>query len=354
MFREKDILRDIERLHKSIEKVQADISSLAEKVERNNDNEAVLRKEIHEIKDVTAVKSDNLAQLNTIISEKQDKLANLIGTISEKQDNLIPYINNVNLKNHTSVYGIPGGITGIICDDFILGVPSEEWGLAMFLSLNGHFEKGTEALFERIIKPGMKVLDLGANVGMFSLRALRAGCEVFAFEPTPSTFSILRQNIKANGFEETGRAHLHQFAVADKAGIVRFYELPGVSGQNSMYGREGLTATEVEAVAIDQMEGLPEEFDVIKMDIEGAEYAAFLGMRNTLRRSRNVKMIMEFAPVHMKRADVDPQDIIKLIDDLGFQAYVIDEGDGSTKEADYSEIIKADSVNLYLEKTNDH
>ena len=47
----------------------------------------------------------------------------------------------------------------------------------------------------------MRVLDIGANLGIYSLYAARKQCEVYAFEPTPNIFNLLNENFKMNGFE---------------------------------------------------------------------------------------------------------------------------------------------------------
>jgi len=76
-------------------------------------------------------------------------------------------------------------------------------GIAKFLEIKGSYEEETTKLFTEILKEGMTVLDIGANIGYFSLIASRLVGDkgkVFAFEPYHETFSLLQKNIEANGF----------------------------------------------------------------------------------------------------------------------------------------------------------
>ena len=151
----------------------------------------------------------------------------------------------------------------------------------MYLSQTGHFEAGSEQFFEACLRPGMTVLDLGANLGMYTLRALRKGCRVFSYEPTPRTCRLLQQNIKVNGFLESGRSH------------VVFFEIPGMCGHNSIYeeDRETRSITVPTVTLESQIEEIGRG-DVIKMDIEGAEYRALLGMRRLLEGNPQVQILM--------------------------------------------------------------
>jgi hypothetical protein len=85
----------------------------------------------------------------------------------------------------------------------------------------GAYERELVDLFKRVLKPGMALLDVGANVGYFS--ALAAGLvgakgQVHAFEPELACFARLERNLVAFPW-----AHAHCNAVGDRAGEARFY-----------------------------------------------------------------------------------------------------------------------------------
>ena len=286
------------------------------------------------------------------LHEKNDNMAQIMTAVSQKQDNLPEYISQVAQKTKTVVSGIPGGVISVMAGDFIFGVPSGEWGLAHFLSLNDHFEKGTEEAFCRLLKPGMNVLDIGANLGMFTLHALKAGCNVYSFEPSPDIFRIMNQNIKVNGFAESGLAHAFQTAVSDEEKTISFFICEGMSGHSNMYAAEksGDVEIQVQTTVIDEMAVLPDKVDVIKIDVEGAEYKALCGMKKLISRNPQIKILMEFAPEIIKRADVEPSDLLELIKKFGFELYLIDEATGDVSPVGYNELMQCFSVNLLLSK----
>ena len=272
-------------------------------------------------------------------------------SISQKLDVLPTYISQVGVKNKSIVTGISGGITAVIVDDFIMGIPSEEWGLAMFLSLNGHFEPGTEKCFEKLIEPGMIVLDIGANLGIFTLRALRGGCNVYAYEPTPSTYRILNQNIKANGYWESDRWRTFNLGVFNKQDTLEFCINEDMCGHNSIFEeKEHSKKIQVEVVTIDEHLKDIESIDIVKIDAEGSEIFIMQGMKNVIMRNPQIKIILEFAPTHIKRAGISFEAIFEMLREYGLIYKKIDEHTGDLKEVTETELIQEVSVNLYLER----
>ena len=81
--------------------------------------------------------------------------------------------------------------------------------------------------------------------------------------------------------------------------------------------------------------------DFIKIDVEGAEYFAFCGMRRLLMENHNIKLIMEFAPAHMRRAGVEPEQMLSLIGELGFTIYQINEATAQAEPVEQSSLLQA-------------
>lgn len=307
------------------------------------DGQAALGRELSE-------KLDGQAALSTVLSEKLDGQSKLATIISEKIDQIPSFVAAINTSSHTAVTSVAGGVIAISVDGFIMGVPAEEWGFAMFLSHAGYFEHGSELFFESLLKPNMRVIDLGANLGIYTLRALRKKCMVFAYEPTPRTFDLLRQNIKASGFAESGRIQAYQMAVSDQCGTINFYENPSMCGHNSIYGESGQQPIEVSVTTLDSQLDTLQRIDLVKMDIEGAEYHALLGMRELIRRNPDLQIIMEFAPEHIRRAGREPEALLALIHELGFTVYLINEVSAQAEPVKDEELLQAYSVNIYLKR----
>ena len=124
---------------------------------------------------------------------------------------------------------------------FIVAIPEEEWRMAAYLAYWGTLEQGLARYIQQTIQPGMVVVDVGANIGLHTLHAARLVSEsgkVYAFEPTPRTFEILRGNVQANGFLDDGRVDLRCLAVSDRNGTAKFYAYPSECGLNTFYKRE--------------------------------------------------------------------------------------------------------------------
>ncbi|HSS99755.1 MAG TPA: FkbM family methyltransferase [Terriglobales bacterium] len=149
------------------------------------------------------------------------------------------------------------------------------------------YERHERKLFCSALKPGCTVLDVGANIGIYTLLAAKRGAKVFSIEADPANADALKRHISLNHLGE--RVNIYQIAAANKKGIVHLHRNPFNIGGSSLYGDgEGIC---IEAGTIDSLDLAP--IDLCKMDIEGAELLALEGMTETLRRSPNMKLLVE-------------------------------------------------------------
>ena len=138
------------------------------------------------------------------------------------------------------------------------------------------------------IRPGDVVLDAGANVGVFTRKALWAGAfKVIAIEPGPENLECLRQNFAAEIAQ--GRVILYPKGIWDKDEVLRLRVDPTNSARDSFVRPiENAQIIEVPLTTIDKMVNelrLP-RVDFIKMDIEGAEQKAIVGAKDTIAKFR--------------------------------------------------------------------
>src|ERR1700690_1657558 len=119
--------------------------------------------------------------------------------------------------------------------------------------LMGTFEQHTCELFDRLLEEGMTIVDAGANIGFYSLQAARKvgpSGKVYAFEPEPANFALLKKNIEMNGY-----ANIRAFpeALAEKKRRVPLYMSHEGSGSHSLYrdGAVGNESIDVESVSFD-------------------------------------------------------------------------------------------------------
>ncbi|MEA2157505.1 MAG: hypothetical protein QOE11_3645 [Solirubrobacteraceae bacterium] len=169
--------------------------------------------------------------------------------------------------------------------------------------------------------PGGVVLDLGANVGFFSLvSAALVGPQgrVVAYEPFPLNGAALRRNIELNGLTTV---EVVQAAVAGRAGTAEFSV--GLSDQDgSLVGRSGAGSISVATVAVDdEMRRLGLRPTLIKIDVEGAEADAITGMTQTLEQARPIVICEMHETVH--RPD---HPVSRTLRDLGYTLSWLEKG----------------------------
>lgn len=195
------------------------------------------------------------------------------------------------------------------------------------LSVHGVYEPFQTELAIGLIKKGDVVLDIGANIGYYTLifaRQVGPNGRVFAFEPEPANFAILKRNIEMNGYENV---IMVPKAVSNATGRIRLYLCEENRGDHRIYDSgDGRQSLEVEAVRLDDyFDGYDGQVDFIKMDIQGAEARALQGMAGLLERHRHLTMMTEFWPVGLKRCGTDPQEYLKSLIDRGFEIFHINE-----------------------------
>ncbi len=133
--------------------------------------------------------------------------------------------------------------------------------------------------FTRGLRDDPVVLDLGGHIGSFSLAIcqLFARARVDAYEPTPFTSGYLRRNIERNGLGD--RLRVFENAVSAHAGVLEMAIADDGSAHNGvmLVGAPGMESIEVPSIALaDAFATAPGPVDMVKFDIEGAEYEAIL------------------------------------------------------------------------------
>lgn len=120
------------------------------------------------------------------------------------------------------------------------------------------------------------VLDIGANVGMFSIRASLLGAkQVISYEPEEENGEIFKKNIKANGIENID---LRQFAVSSKNETIEIYKSQAASKRVEYVGETNCPKQTVKAISINDILDPLEEIAVLKIDCEWSEYDIFAGI----------------------------------------------------------------------------
>lgn len=167
-------------------------------------------------------------------------------------------------------------------------VPAEDRSLAPHLALDGYWELWLTRFLLRTLRAGMRVADIGANVGYYSLLMAEMVGEaghVLAIEPNPAVAPLLRDNLLMGGF--AARSTVAEVALGAAAEEGRRLAVPGGAPMNAALmpaGAEGGHAVRVTTLDA-LLEGWP-RLDLVKIDAEGAEAEILQGMAATLARWR--------------------------------------------------------------------
>ena len=193
----------------------------------------------------------------------------------------------------------------------------------------GAYERELVDLFKRVLKPGTTVLDLGANIGYFSVLAAglvgKSG-QVHAFEPAQTCFTQLTRNLAAFPW-----AHAYPAAVGDAPGTACFHfsDKANETGWGSLLPGEDASTREtmVSVVRLDDWarEQAIGRVDFIKMDIEGGEFRALQGAAELLSRYRPV-LVTELNAVCLAREDRLPDDVLAQLRAAGYENFAFNDG----------------------------
>jgi FkbM family methyltransferase len=168
--------------------------------------------------------------------------------------------------------------------------------------LGMEFEPNVMAVFRKFLWRDTVFLDVGANFGIYSVVAANTvlqGGRLYSFEANPETFQFLKKSLYANLALHHPSAQVFNNAVGAKSGddvTIRSY--PDAVGGASLWLNEtnsqNIRSYEVRTIALD--DAIPQNVvaNLVKIDVEGHEPYVFEGMLELIRRSPNIRIIMEF------------------------------------------------------------
>jgi FkbM family methyltransferase len=198
--------------------------------------------------------------------------------------------------------------------------------------LGSELEADVMPVFRRFLTPSSVVLDVGANVGLYTMtsgRVVRRCGRLYAFEGNPHTFQYLRRSAYANRLLQNPNIALVNALVSDRNGkSPLYYDHEQLVGATMRDVRElGLQwqSVDVETVTIDDFLPADLAVDLAKIDVEGYEPFVLKGMERTIDRSGNLRIVVEFLD-HMLDRCFGAQRLLDYIRDLGLHVCRIKSG----------------------------
>ncbi len=228
---------------------------------------------------------------------------------------------------------------------FTIAVRPDDCGVGAEILQTGAYEPHLAAFYQRFIKPGMSILDVGANIGFHALHAAALGGpagRVYAVEPDPANTTLL--NLSLSLSSSRAPVEVIQAALSDARGELVLTDLgnPANSGarfthrdrallERLVHGPEPTFGT-VRAFRWDD-ERLETGLDLVKIDIEGYEPFALAGMEKSLERHRPV-VLSEFAPSNLRQiGGVEPAAFLDSFRRRGYDAAFLRDDGGLAPES---------------------
>jgi len=197
----------------------------------------------------------------------------------------------------------------------------------------GQYSRDILLVLREILKPGMVVIDVGANIGEITLVAAKMvgdSGRVYAFEPLPETAGELQKNVQLNNFSQV---FIQQKGLSDESAekdIYRtstdFYDGSKHGGLATLYPSDS-RATKVGKISLVTLDDFCKQMELqqlnlIKIDIEGAELPALRGGLATLHRYMPY-LIIEVQDETSEQAGYNASDILALLEPVGYRFDVI-------------------------------
>jgi len=255
-------------------------------------------------------------------------------------------------------------ITKMFRSDFV-----EVQGHKMFLhpgnddySLYGVYGELDTEIVKSQINKGDIVVDVGASIGYYSLifaKAVGKEGHVFAFEPRPERFELLKKNVEINGYHNVT---IEQMAILDQNGETDFYYSKNqktgfkleVSEKDKEMISEKATAKTVRLEDYFKEREIQNKIKFIKSDVDGPEFAV-LKSAGCILENKDLKVFFEWDYEYMKIAGDNPEEVLELLYKNNFKIYSPDFKNNKYSPIEKSDLLSSkisDPVNILCKKNN--
>jgi FkbM family methyltransferase len=194
------------------------------------------------------------------------------------------------------------------------------------LNFNFYEKKDSEMIFNLLEKDYI-IFDIGANIGWYSLNIAQQFPEsqIFAFEPIPATFNLLKRNVELNNYHNIS---IYNWGFSDQNQEIIFYlhqdTSVSASAVNLYEGKDFAQVICQVKKLDDYAEQIKPKIDFIKCDVEGAELFVYQGGIETIKRNKPI-IFTEMLRKWSAKFNYHPNEIIKFFGALGYRCFTVNE-----------------------------
>jgi len=301
----------------------------------------------------TATEADILACFRLLLGRRpmKEEWPGHSSRVGEELTTLVTsYLNSEEFQNRHLLDSRLGQWQLVQLPQFKIYATAEDTFIGKVIIQTRAYEPHVAAVFRQYLRPGMSVLDVGANIGYFSLLAaslVGASGLVYSWEPSSGNARVLCASQLANGFKNI---EIVQAAAADRTALLKYFRTSSngnVAETSGGSAEDMLPAETVMGLRVDDFIPANVHIDLVKIDVEGYEFKALRGAWQTLRRSRPL-IVSEFSPGSLQHlSGVSGREYLEFLAQPNYELFVIGESGVTAGSID-------DVVSHYERSGTDH
>jgi FkbM family methyltransferase len=240
------------------------------------------------------------------------------------------YLNSPEFRSRKLAGFSPKGVTSVKLDNFLMYLAENDHAVGAHILANKNYEPAVTKVFNDLLKPGMNAVDIGANIGWFSmLSASLVGDKghVFSFEPSPINGRFLELNKLANKFDQITIIHAAASNKTESLIYNSSFSNGFVSNVAHIDPASILDSELVFGIPVDHaLSSSQEQIHLVKVDVEGWEMKALYGAKELLEKWKP-HIVLEFSPPALSScSQVSGEYLLTWLLKLGYNFNVIEEG----------------------------
>lgn len=179
----------------------------------------------------------------------------------------------------------------------------------------------------KLAKPGTLIVDVGANVGFFSVAlARKTDISLLAFEPDRQNFQSLCRSVAEHALDS--RIHSYMIALSDTTGTGSLYLSDLAPTDHKLINSRSSRSVEIAMARLDDFFAQHADLaktpvSLIKIDVQGAELIVLRGMHQTLRTNNYPPILVEYSPDDLEHAGVSSEEFFSAFKALGYRPHTL-------------------------------